>query len=335
MKQPTRRSFLKTTAAIAGGSAIRGRRVLAAEAEANKPRVRPNILYALSTGCWGPVTPRGKPLPLVKILDETAAGGFNGVRLTGFPGILEQNHLTVEQYGDELASRGLKFSTVSFGGEYRDPEKHAEIRERARFALATHKRYGAKAMVFFPSGPVPESEEADVMNKTFRFLNELGKMAVEDFGIRMGLHNHTNSLVENQQQVDRFLEGTDPRYVFCAWDSAHLLLGGCDVQKTYEKSIDRLVYTDFKDATLNPTTEDYVAPNGQRYAGDSDSGRFYNSILELGRGQIDFVPLMKLLKDHKYQGWVNQDIDTIRVSIAESNRIAMSYITGMLDPIYE
>ena len=104
VKQPTRRSFLKTAAAIAGGSAIRGRRVLSAEA--NKPRVRPNILYALSTGCWGPVSPRGKPLPLVKILDETAAGGFNGVRLTGFPGILEQNHLTVEQYGDELASRG-------------------------------------------------------------------------------------------------------------------------------------------------------------------------------------------------------------------------------------
>jgi sugar phosphate isomerase/epimerase len=107
------------------------------------------------------------------------------------------------------------------------------------------------------------------------------------------------------------------------------------VQKTYEKSIDRLVYTDFKDATLNPTTEDYVAPNGQRYGGDTDSGRFYNAILELGRGQIDFVPLMKLLKQRNYQGWVNQDIDTIRVSIAESNRIAMNYITETLDPIYQ
>lgn len=335
MKQPTRRTFLKTAAAIAGSSAIGLRPALSADAETKKPRERPNILYALSTGCWGTITPRGTRMPLLQMLDETAAGGFNGVRLTGFPGILEQNNMTVERYGDELAKRGLKFSTVSFGGQYRDPDKHAEIRERARFALAAHKRYGADAMVFFPSGPVPESEESEVMNKTFRFLNELGKMAVEDYGVRMGLHNHTNSLVENQRQVDRFLEGTDPRYVFCAWDSAHLLLGGCDVQKTYEKSIDRLVYTDFKDATLNPTTEDYVAPNGQRYAGDSDSGRFYNAILELGRGDIDFVPLMKLLRDHKYQGWVNQDIDTIRVSIAESNRIAMNYITDKLDPIYQ
>lgn len=335
MRYTTRRTFLTTAAAVVGASVLRPRGLAAAARTVAKPRQRPNILYALSTGCWGPVTPPGKPLPLLKILDETAAGGFNGVRLTGFPNILKQNNISIDQLGDELASRGLKFSTVSFGGNYRDPAQHADILARARVALAAHQRYRANAMVFFPSGPVPEAEEAEVMNKTFQFLKELGKMAIEEYGVRMGCHNHTNSLVENQRQVDRFLEGTDPRYVFCAWDSAHLLLGGCDVQKTYEKSIDRLVYTDFKDATLQPTTDDYVAPNGQHYQGDTDSGRFYNSILELGRGQIDFVPLMKLLRDHKYRGWVNQDIDTIRVSVPESNRIAMGYITEKLDPIYQ
>jgi sugar phosphate isomerase/epimerase len=329
-----RRTFLKSgVAAVATSAAFGVRRGLAAEIA--KPRERPNILYALSTGCWGTVTPPGKRIPLTQMLDETAAGGFNGVRLTGFPAILEANNLSIEQLGDELASRGLRFSTVSFGGQYYNSDKHAEIREEARFALAAHQRCGAKAMVFFPPSPVPEADEPETMRKMFRFVGELGKMAVEDYGVRMGLHNHTGSLVENQRQVDRFLEGTDPRYVFCAWDSAHLLLGGCDVQKTYEKSIDRLVYTDFKDATLKPTAADYVAPNGQRYPGDSESGRFYNAIMELGRGEIDFVPLMKLLGDHKYRGWINQDIDTIRVSIAESNRIAMGYITEKLDPIYE
>ncbi len=160
-------------------------------------------------------------------------------------------------------------------------------------------------------------------------------MAVEEYGIRMGLHNHTNTIVENQRQVDRFLEGTDPRYVFCAWDSAHLLVGGCDVQATYAKSIDRLVYTDFKDATLRPSAEDYLAPNGTRYAGDSPSGQFYNAMLELGRGQIDFEALMRLLAAHEYRGWVNHDLDTIRVSIPESWRVSMNYIHDKLDPIYQ
>jgi len=151
----------------------------------------------------------------------------------------------------------------------------------------------------------------------------------------MGLHNHTDSLIENQAQVDRFLEGTDPRYVFCAWDSAHLLLGGCDVQATYKKSIDRIVYTDFKDATLHPVSEDYVAPNGERYAGDSHQGRFYNSVFELGRGEIDFVALHRMLAERKYRGWINHDLDTIRVSIPESWRVSMNYITTVLDPIYQ
>ena len=335
MTQPTRRGFLRTATAVAGSiavSAIDG--LPAAAGERALPRVRPNILYALSTGSWGHVAPGGSPLPLLQILDETSAAGFNGVRLTGFPDILERNHLTVEQLGDELDRRGLKFSTVSFGGEYYNREKHAEILTRARQALDAHRRYGAKAMVFFPPAPAPAAEEAEALRESFAFLNQLGKMAVNDFGIRMGLHNHTDSLIENPTQVRQFLEGTDPRYVFCAWDSAHLHLGGCDVLATYGKSIDRLVYTDFKDATRHPVSTDYVAPNGDRFAGDSHQGRFFNSMLELGRGEIDFVALMRMLAERKYQGWINHDLDTIRVSPAESWRVSMNYITTMLDPIY-
>jgi len=288
----------------------------------------------VSTGCWGPVTPPGQPLPLLKILDETAAAGFNGVRLTGFPAILENNNLTIEQYGDELASRGLQFSTVSFGGQYYDAAQHTEITARARAALAAHQRFGATAMVFFPPSPVPKDEEPEAFRKMAAYLRDLGKMAVEEYGVRMGIHNHTDTLVENQSQVDRYLDTTDPRYVFCAWDSAHLLVGGCDVPATYRKSIDRLVYTDFKDATLTPNTADYLAPNGTRYAGDTPSGRFYNAMLELGRGQIDFVPLMKMLKDANYRGWINHDLDTIRVSIDDSWRVSMAYVKEKLDPIY-
>jgi inosose dehydratase len=281
------------------------------------------------------VEPRGGRTALVEILDETAAAGFNGVRLTGFPGILQQNELSVEQYGEELAQRGLRFSTVSFGGEYHNRDKQGEILERARYALAIHQKFGATAMVFFPPSPVPASEEADALGESFRFMSRMGKMALEEYGVRMDLHNHTDSLIENQQQVDRFLEGTDPRYVFCAWDSAHLHVGGCDVLATYKKSIDRLVYTDFKDATRWPVSNDYVAPSGQRYAGNSHEGRFFNSMLELGRGEIDFEELMKMLRQAGYRGWINHDLDTIRISTAESWRVSMEYITSVLDPIYQ
>lgn len=319
---------------MAGAAAFNASPALRA-AEASRPRVRPNILYALSTGSWGRVAAGNSPLPLLQILDETAAAGFNGVRLTGFPEILERIGLSIDALGNELERRGLKFSTVSFGGEYHNPNKQDEIRARARYALEVHKRFGAKAMVFFPGSPAPADQEAELMRASFAFMNELGKMAINDYGIRIGLHNHTDSMIENQSQVDRFLEGTDPRYVFCAWDSAHLYLGGCDVQATYKKSIDRLVYTDFKDATRHPVSDDYVAPNGQRFAGTSHEGKFFNSIFELGRGEIDFAAIMHLLKARNYQGWINHDLDTIRTTTTDSWRIAMNYITTVLDPIYQ
>jgi len=333
MKRQTRRQFhqMLTAGAAALLAGWDSRSAMAADA----PRKRPNLRYALSTGSWGRVTPPGEPLPLLKILDETAAGGFNGVRLTGYPQILEQNGLTDESYGDALAERGLEFSTVSFGGPYAEASRQAETLERARRVLALHQRYGATAAVFFPPGVVPETEERETLARCCKFFNTMGKMALEEYGVRMGLHNHTDSLVENQRQVDQYLSDTDPRYVFCAWDSAHLLLGGADVLKTYRDSIDRLVYTDFKDATLNPPTEDYHSPNGQIFAGDSHSGQFFNSITDLGRGQIDFVPLIELLKENHYRGWINHDLDTIRVSCAESWRIAREFIESKLDPIYQ
>lgn len=338
MSPLSRRTFLGNAtlhAAALAGAALAGSAPRSWAATSNRPRERPNVLYGLSTGSWGRVIPPGQTLPLLKILDETAATGFNGVRLTGFPAILEQNNLTIEQYGDELERRGLKFSTVSFGGQYFDADQHADIRQRARQALGAHQRFGAKAMVFFPPSAVPTIGQDEALRKSFVFLNELGKIAVEEFGVRMGLHNHTDTLIENQTQVDRFLEGTDPRYVFCAWDSAHLLLGGCDVPATYKKSIERIVYTDFKDATLKPAPDDYLSPNGERFAGSSHSGRFFNAMLELGRGQIDFQELMRMLSAAKYRGWINHDLDTIRVSTTESWRVSMDYVNASLDPVYQ
>lgn len=338
MTRIDRRGFLTSAAAAVASTSLLSRAAEpasnVADDDAKKPRQRPHVLYALSTGSWGRVVPPGEPLPLLKILDETAATGFNGVRLTGYPKILAQNNLTAEQYGDALAERGLRFSTVSFGGQYFDRAQQSDIRTRAREALAFHKQFGATAGVFFPPSPVKPAEESEAFREMFRFVDELGKMAVEEYGVRLGLHNHTDTLVENQAQVDRFLEGTNPDFVFCAWDTAHLHVGGCDVQATFRKSLDRIVYTDFKDATRQPVADDYLSPNGERFAGDSHSGKFFNSMLELGRGEIDFVPLMKMLAERKYTGWINHDLDTIRISTAESWRVSMDYVREKLDPIW-
>ena len=46
------------------------------------------------------------------------------------------------------------------------------------------------------------------------------------------------------------------------------------------------------------------------------------------------VALMTMLRDQNYRGWINHDLDTIRVSSADSWRVSMEYVTKILDPIH-
>ena len=337
MRPMTRRQFLTTSAASAlAASAGLQKTGNEAAAATGKKRVRPNLLYGLTTGSWSQVIKPGEPLPLLRILDDTAAAGFDGIRLTGYPGIFERNSISEEQFDDELAKRGLLFSTSSFGGEFRDRSQQDDILARARQMLAMHERHGCTAATFFPSSAVrPGENEAEAYDETFRFLARMGKMAIEEYGVRMGVHNLPNSLVMNQEQVDRYLENTDPRYVFCAWDACHLHLDGCDVVGTLKRSVDRLVYLDLTDAIHNPSTEDFVAPNGRRWEGGSERAKFFHSEWEIGRGEIDFPAILEVLKAAGYRGWITHEIHAVRVSVATSWRIAMSYINYHLDPIYQ
>ena len=142
--------------------------------------------------------------------------GFNGVRLTGFPGLLEQNGLTRRAIWRRA---GQPRAAVLDRLVWRQLLRLAAARRHPpagpRGAGGAPASSAPRRWSFFRRRRCRQAEEAEALDAMFAFLDELGKMAVEEYGIRMGLHNHTDTLVENQRQVDRFLEGTDPRYVFC------------------------------------------------------------------------------------------------------------------------
>ncbi len=91
MKRLSRRSFVGTLAAI-GTTAVLPHRTIAAEPQAastiEKPRERPNILYGLSTGSWGRVTPPGQSLAAGADSRRDRRGGLQrraAHRLSGHP----------------------------------------------------------------------------------------------------------------------------------------------------------------------------------------------------------------------------------------------------------
>lgn len=289
-----------------------------------------NIKWAVSAGLWShyPST------PFTDILDVMRDTGFIGVRLTGFPGVLKTYNLTAAQMEREVSKRSLNVCTISFGGPVNDPAKHKEVVENARQAMRFLQGFGAKDLCVFP--PSRAKAGADVRT-AFRAMcegfNRIGE-AANEMGFHAGLHNHLDEMVQGPEEVDQCMEMTDPKLFNFAPDTAHLHLGGSDVVKMYEKYKSRLVFMDYKDARWTTPAADLTLPNGKVHKRDSSEAKFFESIYDLGDGDIDFPACHRILKQINYKGWICVDLDRTRNGPRASYEHCGKYVTEKLEPIY-
>lgn len=289
-----------------------------------------NIKWALSAGLWSHY-----PLaPFTDILDVMKDTGFIGVRLTGYPGILKTYNITAAQLERELSKRNLYVATISFGGPVNVESQQQAVVEKAREAMRFLQGFGAKDLCVFP--PARMKPGSDV-NTGFRAMctgfNRIGEAAME-MGFRAGLHNHLDEMVQTPEEVDRCMELTDPKLFNFAPDTAHLHLGGSDVVKMFQKYKNRLVFMDYKDARWTTPAEDLVLPNGKKYAKDSSDAKFFESIYDLGDGDINFPACHRVLKQISYKGWICVDLDRTRNGPRASYERCGRYIVKRLEPIY-
>jgi inosose dehydratase len=289
-----------------------------------------NIKWAVSAGLWSHY-PAG---PLTDILDVMRDTGFIGVRLTGYPGILKTYNLTAAQLEREVASRNLQVCTISFGGPVDDPANHKKVVENAREAMRFLQGFGAKHLVVFPPARVKPGRDVDA---AFRAMctgfNLIGE-AANEMGFEAGLHNHLDEMVQGPDEVDKCMAMTGPKLFHFAPDTAHLHLGGSDVVKMYEKYKDRLVFMDYKDARWTTPKTDLTLPDGKVHKRDSPGAKFFESIYDLGDGDIDFPACHRILKRIDYKGWICVDLDRARNGPQASYERCGKYVVERLESIY-
>jgi inosose dehydratase len=289
-----------------------------------------NVKWAVSAGLWSHF-PRG---PFTDILDVMRDTGFIGIRLTGFPGILKTYGLTAGQMEKEISARGLAVATISFGGPSHDPTQHKTVVANAREAMKFLNGFGARRLVVFPPARLqPGADVETAFRAMCQCFNRIGEAAGE-MGFQAGVHNHLNEMVEGPEEVDRCMEMTDPRLFHFAPDTAHLHLGGCDVVKTLDKYRKRIVFADYKDARWTTPQADVKLANGVAHAKDSQSARFFDSIYDLGDGEIDFPACHRILKEIGYKGWLCVDLDRARNGPRASYERCGAYVVNRLERIY-
>lgn len=128
-------------------------------------------------------------------------------------------------------------------------------------------------------------------------LNRLGKIA-KDKGMTLTFHHHMGTVVQTEEEIDRFMEMVDPKLVFLLFDSGHLSFAGIDPEAVLKKYVNRVRHVHLKDIRKEMVEKS-----------KKESWSFLKGVREgvftvPGDGDVDFGPIFRILEEAGYEGWV-------------------------------
>ncbi len=130
-----------------------------------------------------------------------------------------------------------------------------------------------------------------------RQANEMAQ-ACAKWGIKVAIHNHMHQRVENQSELEEFLAACPE--VGIVFDTGHLSCAGGDPVEIIRKYSARICVMHLKDVYFDDPQRG-LSPDRKGY-------RF----CELGAGNNGFSngPVLKALKDARWDGWIHIEHDT-------------------------
>ncbi|GAA2358240.1 sugar phosphate isomerase/epimerase [Saccharopolyspora halophila] len=220
--------------------------------DATPRTVAGNLCLGSAPDSWGVWFPEDEhQVPYTRFLDELVEAGYRWLEL-GPPGYLP---LDPQRLADEVGSRGLQVSGgTTFGALHRPEEWERMVTEVRKVAELT-AAVGAHHLVFIPPMYRDEktgefSEPPELTAEQWRGLggaaNELGKILLEDYDVRLCLHPHADSHIQTQPEIERFLNESDSRYANLCLDTGHVAYGGGDNVDLIRRFAERMGYVHIK-----------------------------------------------------------------------------------------
>jgi inosose dehydratase len=156
-------------------------------------------------------------------------------------------------------------------------------------------------------------------------LEELGKIA-NSAGMRLSYHHHMGTGVMTRSDVDRLMASTDPALVHLLLDTAHIAFAGGDPLALALAHADRIGHVHLK--SIRTEVVSRVREAGLSFQEAVELGVFTVP----GDGAIDFRPILEVLADAGYQGWlaVEAEQDPNKAVPLEYAKKARAYLTDVL-----
>lgn len=268
----------------------------------------------------------GKENTFEQTVSEMALAGYKGTEVgSHFP----KDPVVLKK---ALDLRGLTicnqwFSSFLISRPFEETEK--SFVEQCRFLKAVgSRRIGVSEQSYSIQGMLdhPIQEGKYVMNdeewdRLTTGLNQLGRIS-KDMGIDLVYHHHMGTVVQTEEEIDRFMENTDPDYVSLLFDSGHCSFAGIDPVKVLSRYVDRVKHVHLKDLRKS------VVEESRKEHWSFLKGVREGTFTVPGDGDVDFDPLFRILEEADYTGWilVEAEQDPAKANPLEYAMKARTYI---------
>lgn len=118
-------------------------------------------------------------------------------------------------------------------------------------------------------------------------------------GVTLAYHHHMGTVVESPEEIDAFMAATGPA-THLLFDAGHCAFGGGDPEAVLRRHVGRVAHFHAKNIR-RPVTE-RVRAEGLSFLQGVMAGAF--TVPGDPEGAIDFVPLLRVLAEAGYQGWL-------------------------------
>lgn len=244
----------------------------------------------------------GKDITFEQCISEMALAGYQGCEVGNkYP----KDPTVLKKY---LDLRGLTICNQWFSYEL-TTQPYEQVKQDFLNQLNFLKHFNSKVVGGAECGNTihgeyntPVTQRKNVSDEDWKKLttglNELGKIAVNDFGIQLSYHHHMGTMVQTVDETDRLLNETNDAYVKLNYDCGHFAFADDDPVEALKKFIPRTAHIHFKDVRKNIKEQVYKDNNSFLQA--VKSGIYTVP----GDGSLDMSSLARIIHENKYEGWI-------------------------------
>lgn len=263
-----------------------------------------------------------------QIVSEMALAGFTGCEIGNkFPKDPDTLKEALDLRGMRIASRWYSsfILTRDYAEEEKDFVSNLEFLKKlgANRINVSEQSYSIQGKV---DVPILDMKNKKVMNdeewkRICDGLNKLGKVA-KDHGFKLCFHHHMGTVIQTLEETEKMLANTDKDLVYLCFDTGHFTFAGEDPLPVLKKYVDRVGHVHLKDMRLKVVDE--VKKNNYSFLKAVRSGAFTVP----GDGDIDFKPILKVLDEANYEGWllIEAEQDPAKANPLKYAKIGRKYI---------